>query len=168
MQTQTETASPAGGARVSGLDDGPRCQIVRTLDVIGEKWSLLVVRDALRGRSRFSEFRDSLGASTDILTDRLAKLVAAGVLEKRAYREAGSRERSSYHLTESGRGLALVAGAMIQWGDTFNPYPGGRSSRVVDAATGAPLRLAFVDESGQAVPDSSAAIVPGPAARTTW
>lgn len=168
MQPQTETGSPAGGAPVSGLEDGPRCQIARTLEVVGEKWSLLVVRDALRGRSRFSEFRDSLGASTDILTDRLAKLVAAGVLEKRAYRESGSRERSSYHLTESGRGLALVAGAMIQWGDTFNPYPGGRSSRIVDAATGAPLRLAFVDENGRAVPESSAAIVPGPAARITW
>lgn len=168
MQSQTATGSVPGRGVVEGSDDAPRCQIVRTLDIIGEKWSLLIVRDALRGRSRFSEFRASLGAPSDILTARLAKLVAAGILEKRAYREAGSRERSSYHLTESGRGLALVAGAMIQWGDAFNPAPAGRSSQVVDAETGEPLRLAFVDAGGQAVPDSSAAIVPGPAARTTW
>ena len=68
----------------AGTDSEARCQIVRTLDIVGEKWSLLIVRDALRGSTRFSEFRDSLGAPSDILTTRLGKLVEAGVLEKRA------------------------------------------------------------------------------------
>ena len=83
----------------------PNCPVVRTLDVIGEKWSLLIVRNAFRGDSRFSEFRENLGVPSDILTARLATLVDAGVLEKRAYREAGDRERSSYHLTAKGEGL---------------------------------------------------------------
>ena len=73
------------------------CQVIRTLDVIGEKWSLLIVRNALRGQTRYSQFRESLGAPTDILTNRLGKLVDAGVLEKRRglgmYVTDGARER---------------------------------------------------------------------------
>jgi len=99
----------------------PRCQVVRTLDIVGEKWSLLIVRDALRGRTRYSEFRESLGVPTDILSARLLSLVDSGILEKRAYRETGSRERASYHLTEAGRGLQVVIAAMLQWNDRFDP-----------------------------------------------
>ena len=145
-----------------------RCQIVRTLDIIGEKWSLLIIRDAFRGRTRFSEFRESLGAPSDILSARLTKLVDAGVLEKRAYREPGSRERSSYHLTESGRGLALVVGSLVQWGDTYNPYSGGKTSVLVDAVDQRPLSVAFVDDEGHPVATDEAVFVPGPAAREPW
>ncbi len=146
--------------------DGPRCQIVRTLDVVGEKWSLLVVRDAFRGLTRFSEFKESLGAPSDILSARLAKLVESGVLEKRPYRAPGSRERSSYHLTEAGRGLAVVIGALVQWGDAYNPYEGGASSVLV--AGEEPVSLAFVDAEGRAVAPVDVTIAPGPAARTRW
>src|SRR6195952_2630163 len=101
----------------------PTCQIVRSLDAVGEKWSLLILRNAFRGQTRFSQFRDQLGIPSDILTARLRTLVEGGVLEKRSYREEGSRERSSYHLTESGRGLNLVLAAIVQWGNEFNPSP---------------------------------------------
>src|ERR1700709_2556753 len=93
------------------LVEEPRCQVVRTLDIVGEKWSLLIVRNALRGQTRFAQFRDQLGIPTDILTARLTSLVSGGILEKRAYREEGSRERSSYHLTEAGKALNLVIAA---------------------------------------------------------
>jgi DNA-binding HxlR family transcriptional regulator len=149
-------------------NDATRCQIVRTLDIIGEKWSLLIVRDAFRGRTRYSEFRDSLGAPSDILSVRLAKLVEAGVLEKRPYRAPGSRERSSYHLTEAGRGLAVVVGALVQWSDAYNPYEGGASTRVVAGAEREPVSLAFVDGSGHPVAVGDVSFVPGPAARTAW
>ena len=142
------------------------CQVARTLNLVGEKWSLLIVRNALRGQTRFSEFRDGLGVPTDILTSRLASLVTAGVLDKRPYREPGRRERSSYHLTPAGEGLALVEAALIQWGDTFNPGPEGAGSRLVDAATGTPARVAFIDVAGREL--TGAAIVPGPAAITSW
>lgn len=144
------------------------CQVVRTLDIIGEKWSLLIVRNALRGQTRYSEFRDNLGAPTDILTNRLAKLVDAGILEKRAYREAGSRERTSYHLTERGEALRVVIAAMIQWGDAFNPAPQGVSSRIVDAVDDRPLRLGFLDEAGAEVDPDAVGIAPGPAATIGW
>jgi DNA-binding HxlR family transcriptional regulator len=152
------------------MDDaevGARCQIVRALDIVGEKWSLLIVRDALRGRTRFSEFLDSLGAPRDILSTRLAKLVDAGVLEKRPYREPGSRERSSYHLTESGRALSLVTGALLQWGERYHPYAGGAASVAVDADE-APVTVAFVDAAGRPVPGDEVSFVPGPGAVTRW
>ena len=138
------------------------CQVLRTLDVIGEKWSLLIVRDALRGRTRFSEFRESLGAPTDILTARLARLVEGGVLEKRPYREAGSRERSSYHLTPRGEQLRVIVAAMIQWGDEFNPSPRGAAMKLVDR-DGEPVELAYVGSTGEVLAPEDVFLVPGPA-----
>ena len=148
--------------------DQPRCQVARTLNVVGEKWSLLIVRNALRGQTRFSEFRDQLGIPTDILTSRLATLVAGGILEKRSYREEGSRERFSYHLTESGRALNIVIAAMIQWGDSYNPSPLGPASIVVDSANRDRLELEFVDATRAAIPSDQVAFAPGPASDTTW
>jgi DNA-binding HxlR family transcriptional regulator len=144
------------------------CQVVRTLDVIGEKWSLLIVRNALRGQTRFSEFRQSLGAPSDILTSRLAKLVDDGVLEKREYREPGDRARFSYHLTPRGEALRVVIAAMMQWGDEFNPAPEGRASVLVGATDDRELRLGYLDAAGAEVNRDVVAIAPGPAATTGW
>jgi DNA-binding HxlR family transcriptional regulator len=146
-------------------DSDSACQIMRTMDVVGEKWSLLIVRDAMRGLTRFSEFRDSLGAPTDVLSARLSSLVQAGILEKREYREAGSRTRAAYHLTEMGRGLNVVIAAMVQWTDRFNPSPAGAGSIIVDQ-DGAPVSLALQSEAGDDVPFDEMAIHPGPAG--TW
>ena len=143
------------------------CQVVRTLDVIGEKWSLLIVRNAMRGQTRYSEFRDSLGAPTDILTNRLTKLVDGGILEKRAYREPGDRERASYHLTPKGEGLRVVIAAMISWGDEYDPAPRGPASRLVGARD-EPLRLGYLDDHGAEVDPDAVAIAPGPGASTAW
>lgn len=145
----------------------PSCQVVRTLDVIGEKWSLLIIRNALRGQSRYSEFRDSLGAPTDILTNRLAKLVDAGVLEKRSYREPGDRERASYHLTPKGDGLRVVIAAMVAWGDEFDPAPKGPALVILDAHDRR-LHLGYVDDDGNEIDADTVALAPGPAANSTW
>jgi DNA-binding HxlR family transcriptional regulator len=150
------------------LVEEPRCQVVRTLDVVGEKWSLLIIRNALRGQTRFSEFRDQLGIPSDILTARLATLVAGGVLEKRSYREVGSRERFSYHLTEAGRALNIVIAAMIQWGDEYNPSPHGQASIVVDAESKDPLELEFVGAGRSRVTSAEVGFVPGPASTVIW
>jgi DNA-binding HxlR family transcriptional regulator len=144
------------------------CQVVRTLDVIGEKWALLIVRNALRGQTRYSEFRESLGAPSDVLSDRLTKLVSAGILEKRTYREAGERSRVGYHLTPRGEALRVVLAAMIQWGDAFNPAPQGAGSRLVDARDHGALRLAYLDDAGDEVDSNEVTIAPGPGATTGW
>ena len=150
------------------LLEEPRCQVVRTLDIVGEKWSLLIIRNALRGQTRFSEFRDQLGIPSDILTARLITLVTRGVLEKRSYREQGSRERFSYHLTEAGHALNIVIAAMIQWGDEYNPSPHGKSSIVVDAETNDPLELEFVGARHTRVTSDGVGFVPGPASTVSW
>ncbi len=142
--------------------------MVRTLDIVGEKWSLLIVRNALRGQTRFSEFRDQLGIPTDILTARLATLVAGGILEKRAYREPGARERSSYHLTEAGRALTIVIAAIIQWGDEYNPSPYGQASLWWMPPRIDPVELEFVGAGGGSLARGDVTIVPGPASTVTW
>jgi DNA-binding HxlR family transcriptional regulator len=142
------------------------CQVIRTLDIVGEKWSLLIVRDLLRGSTRFSEFRTSLGVPTDVLTARLGTLVDRGIVEKRPYRDDGARERFSYHLTRAGEGLRLVLAALIQWGDQFDPAPAGRGSILVDAATRQPVSLGYFGEDGERV--AAIDIAPGPRVANPW
>ena len=107
-----------------------RCSIARSLEVIGQKWSLLIVREAFRGRTRFADIRTRLGVAPDVLTDRLARLVDAGILERRPYREAGEREREEYVLTDAGRALKPVLASIIEWGDEFRPVAGVEAERV--------------------------------------
>ena len=130
------------------------CSIARSLEVLGERWTFLILREALSGTSRFADFRAALGVAPDVLSDRLATLVAAGVLEKRPYREPGARARHSYHPTPAGRELQVVLGALQQWGDAHRPYEPGPTvvRRTVDDR---PVRVAFVDDEGREVaPDA--------------
>ena len=148
------------------LDD-PTCPIYRTMDVVGDRWSLLIVRNALRGQTRFSEFRETLGITTDILTRRLGQLVAAGVMEQLPYQQPGQRARYSYHLTEAGLRLKLVLAAMVQWGEEFNPVPGGTAA-LLARSDGLPVTLAFVSDDGSAEPIDDIYIRPGPESRERW
>jgi DNA-binding HxlR family transcriptional regulator len=93
------------------------CSVARTLDVIGDKWSLLILRDAFYGVRRFDDFREDLGVARNVLADRLQKLVGTGVFERRQYEERPPR--FEYRLTEKGRELLPVLLAMIGWGDRW-------------------------------------------------
>jgi DNA-binding HxlR family transcriptional regulator len=139
----------------------PGCQVVRTLDVVGEKWALLIVRDALRGVTRFSDFQASLGAPRDVLAARLRSLVEAGILEQRPYRDVGARERTGYHLTEAGLGLRVVIAAILQWNDRWDAAPTGPGSVAVDRNDEVPVELRFTAPDGSAVDDSEVTFVPG-------
>jgi DNA-binding HxlR family transcriptional regulator len=127
------------------------CSIERSLGVLGERWTFLILREALWGATRFRDFHAALGISTDLLSDRLATLVDAGVLEKRPYREPGERARHSYHVTEAGHELVVALGALQQWGDAHRPRAAGPSVARRSRSTGEPLAVAFVDGSGRAV-----------------
>ncbi|HEY0259327.1 MAG TPA: helix-turn-helix domain-containing protein [Lacisediminihabitans sp.] len=140
----------------------PTCSIARSLEVLGEKWTLLIVREAMWGRTRFSEFKERLGVSSDILADRLTTLVDHGVMERRSYREDGARERYSYHLTESGRALRTTLAALTAWGDAYRPNPSGPATIYRELATGAPTRVAFVDGSGRELSSEEVETVRGP------
>ncbi|ALR12645.1 HxlR family transcriptional regulator [Mycobacteroides saopaulense] len=93
------------------------CSISHALDVIGERWTLVALREIMLGNRRFDEIVRNTGASRDILATRLRKLVDAGVVEKRQYEQRPPRYE--YLLTESGRALRPVLFALMEWGDTF-------------------------------------------------
>jgi len=127
------------------------CSIATTLEVVGEKWTPLILREAFAGSTKFSEFREALPVASDVLSDRLRTLVDAGVLERQPYREDGARERFSYHLTESGRELLPVLGALMQWGNAHRPPELGGYSAYVHASDATPLKVAFVTDSDEPV-----------------
>ena len=93
------------------------CPVQRTLDVVGEKWTLLILRDAVNGVRRFDDFHRHIGLSEAVLSDRLRKLVASGILAAVPYREPGSRSRNEYRLTRKGWDLWPVLMALTQWGE---------------------------------------------------
>jgi DNA-binding HxlR family transcriptional regulator len=96
------------------------CSIARALEVVGDRWTLLVVRDAFLGLKRFQQFEENLGVPKKVLTDRLERLVEEEVLERRLYQDRP--ERYEYVLTEKGRGLWTVLAHLLLWGDAH--YPG--------------------------------------------
>jgi len=96
---------------------GMNCSVAQTLEIIGEWWTLLIIRDCFLGIRRFDEFVERLGIARNVLTSRLDTLVDAGILERRAYDEG--RGRYDYLLTDRGRALWPVLTALRQWGDEW-------------------------------------------------
>jgi DNA-binding HxlR family transcriptional regulator len=127
------------------------CNLARSFELIGDRWTLLVLRSALYGVRRFADFQADLGAPRSILSDRLARLVDNGLLEPRDYQEEGQRARSEYFLTDMGRSLALPFMAMTAWGDRW--LGGGKGPLGLKSKTsGQAVRVAYVDEKDHAVP----------------
>ena len=114
------------------------CPIARTLDVIGDWWSLLIVRDAFLGKRRFSEFHKSLGLAKNILCLRLQKLVAHGIFE--ACPASDGSAYQEYQLTEKGSRLYLVLVALRQWGESFLFKKGDLDMLLVDRESGRPVK----------------------------
>ena len=118
------------------------CPIARSLERVGEWWSILILRDAFRGLSRFDQFEASLGIAPNMLTKRLSALVESGLLEKRAYSE--HPPRYEYVLTERGRDFRPVLWALLAWGNKHFA-PEGPSVVVVDSKTGEVADPVLVD-----------------------
>jgi len=97
--------------------DNQQCSVARTLEHIGERWTFLILRDALYGIRRFADFQTNLGVAKNILADRLRKLVDAGILRKVEYQQRPTRHE--YRLTEKGRDLVSVITALLAWGDKW-------------------------------------------------
>jgi DNA-binding HxlR family transcriptional regulator len=117
---------------------GADCPIARALDVIGDWWSLLIIRDALTGRRRFGEFQKSLGLAKNILTMRLRALVDRGILETAP--AADGSVYQEYVLTRKGRGIFPILVALRQWTEEFDAHPGEIATLLVDRETGRPVR----------------------------
>ena len=106
-----------------GRDYDQVCSIARTLEVLGERWTLLVIRDVFNGHRRFDQIHENLGIARNVLSARLARLVEEGILEKRAYQERPPRYE--YFLTEKGLDLWPVMISMLHWGDRHLAEPAG-------------------------------------------
>src|SRR5438093_3438529 len=138
------------------------CPIARSLERVGEWWSILILRDALHGLTRFDQFQKSLGIAPNMLTRRLNALVDAGLLERRRYSEHPPRDE--YVLTARGRDFRPVLVALLAWGNRHFA-PEGSSVLLVDAKTGAAGDPIRVDRAtGRPIQDQDVALAAGPAA----
>jgi DNA-binding HxlR family transcriptional regulator len=128
--------------------DRSNCSVAGTLAVVGEKWSLLVLREAFLGIRRFADFQRILGAPKAVLTDRLATLVGHGVLMRVPYQAEGERQRHEYRLTEKGLDLYPALVALMEWGDRYLCDDGAAPLELRHKDCGAPVRLTLVCADG--------------------
>ena len=139
-----------------------QCPVARTLERVGEWWSILILRDALQGLTRFDQFQKSLDIAPNMLTRRLHTLVEAGMLERRQYNDRPPR--FEYVLTDLGRDFRTIIIALNSWGNKHFA-PEGPSVMLVDAKTGEQVDLILVDRNtGREINSRDYAIVPGPQA----
>lgn len=139
------------------------CSVARALEVLGDWWTLLIVREAFAGTRRFADFEAALGIAKNVLAQRLRHLVRHGVL---ARVDAGTHgRRYEYELAPRGKDLLTVLTALRQWGDRWVFGPGHEPVLALDARTGQPLPpVRVVDEQGEVVRGRDIVLVPGPGA----
>jgi DNA-binding HxlR family transcriptional regulator len=143
--------------------DAVRCSVQRALGDIGERWSLLIVREALMGSTRFDEFHERLGIARNILTDRLTTLVQAGVMTRSP--SADNARIQHYRLTPKGLELLPVLAALMQWGDRWLHADVGPPVVLVDRETGTPVQpMAIRSQDGRALGAGEVGITAGPGA----
>ncbi len=139
------------------------CSVARTVDIIAEWWTPLIVRDAFYGRTRFEEFQQSLGVARNVLTTRLGRLVEAGIMERQRYQEHPPRDE--YVLTEKGQDLFPIIAAMLAWGDRWTAGAAGPPLLLIHEPCGKAGRLrATCDQCGELLSLENIRPTPGPGA----
>jgi len=141
--------------------DNQVCSIARALEVLGERWTLLIVRDAILGLRRFDDFQRSLGVARNVLTDRLGRLVEAGILDRVPYQDRPVRHE--YQLTPMGRELGVPIISLMHWGDRHLADPAGPPQLTRHHDCGGAIALGFVcGTCGGPVPSAEVDVIPGP------
>ncbi|MBC3843642.1 helix-turn-helix transcriptional regulator [Streptacidiphilus sp. 4-A2] len=161
---------PAAGPADTGAGlaayDSETCSIARTLALIGDRWTLLVLRDVGNGIRRFDDLASHLGIARNVLTRRLAALTDAELLQRSAYQVSGARERHEYRLSPAGRELVPILLAFMGWGDRHLAGPEGPPALPAHADCGALVRVALTCEAGHDLGDRPRLhIRPGPGSR---
>jgi DNA-binding HxlR family transcriptional regulator len=128
--------------------DSDTCSIARTLALVGDRWTLLVLRDVANGVRRFDELASHLGIARNVLSRRLAALTDAGLVERSAYQEPGERERHEYRLSEPGRELIPILLAFMDWGDRNLAGAEGPPAVARHAGCGARIRISVTCDEG--------------------
>lgn len=116
------------------------CPVAHALSVVGEQWTILLIRDVLTGPKRFDELQKSLGISRNLLTKRLARMIEDGLLKKRPIPDT---RRHAYHLTPKALELRPVILALAEWGQNWRETPGGTRVEITEKATGRPVGLRY-------------------------
>ncbi|AQV97140.1 transcriptional regulator [Cupriavidus necator] len=149
-------------ARIMNLtaSDLRHCSIAATLSLIGEKWTILILRDVFHGVTRFDDFLRRLECSPAVLSARLRTLTDAGLLRKVGYREPGERERFEYRPTRAAVELLPVLVGLMQWGDGHMAPAGEGPVQIRSRASGKLVRAALVDEDGAEVSPRDMRIIP--------
>jgi DNA-binding HxlR family transcriptional regulator len=143
--------------------DGQVCSVARTLEAIGDRWTMLVIREAFFGTRRFDDYQRKLGVARNVLADRLARLVDEGILKRRRYQERP--ERFEYSLTKKGIDLWPVLVSLTKWGDR-HAAPNGPPILILHRGCGGEVNARFVCEKcGEPVDARSAEARPGPGSR---
>jgi len=143
--------------------DALNCSIANALDLIGEWWTLLILREAFFGTRRFEDFQQHLGIARNILTARLRKLCDSGVLERVPIKEGAKRHE--YKLTQMGRDLQPTLVALTQWGDRWLHQANGAPVKFVERTSGEEIALVSVQtRAGQKLEPRDMVMVPGPGA----
>ena len=146
--------------------DSRTCSLARTLEIIGQPWTLLVLRDLFNGIRRFDDLAGHLGVARNVLASRLARLTEAGLARRVPYRQPGHRARHEYRLTSAGLDLCTVMVAFAGWGDRHLAGPAGPPARFEHRDCGAPVRAALLCDSGHLLAPSDRVVSrPGPGAR---
>ncbi len=136
------------------------CSLAQAVEEIGERWTLLILRNAFLGSTRFEQFQKSLGIARNILSTRLDRLVGNGIFEKRAVEGSA---RLEYVLTKKGMDLQPVLLSITHWGDCYKPNRKGRRVVFVERATGRPIRrMAVHSADGRVLKPREIRAVPGP------
>ncbi len=149
--------------------DVPRqpCPVGSALDLFGDRWSILIIRDVMNGVRRFDELVDRLKVSRATLSDRLDRLVDAGLIEPSDYTDSRGRVRAEYRLTPKGWDLRFVLIALREWGDRHVMGAGQEPLRLVGRESGCAVRLALIDVDSDTVVDPRRVyLVPGPGFRS--
>lgn len=145
--------------------DHLNCSLAQTLTVIGERWTLLILREAFFGTRRFNRFERNLGVSKNILTSRLNRLVNEGILYRRPARDSAHPE---YVLTDKGLELQPILLSMTHWGDKHRPHPKGQRLVFVERSTGQPIRrMSAVSQDGRQLNAREIKAVAGPGMAST-
>jgi DNA-binding HxlR family transcriptional regulator len=143
--------------------EGQNCSIARTLEIVGERWTLLIIRDVFLGLRRFDQLQESLGVARNVLAGRLNRLVEEGILERVRYSERPLR--FEYRLTKKGRELNVALTALRQWGDAhLSEKPPRLLRRKADRK---PVVAALVPRSADVLRPDEVELVPGPGLKTT-
>jgi DNA-binding HxlR family transcriptional regulator len=138
------------------------CNLAKAIDVVGDRWTLLILRAAMYGVRRFDDFQAELGAPRTVLSGRLKTLVAEGLLTKQAYKSPGRRARPEYVLSAMGVSLRPILIGLTQWGDAWLAAGDPPPISFTKAPGKRPIRAAFVDTEGREVrPDQIRPILKG-------